>query len=174
MRMWLAILGLGLLVGCSGRATSSADRWLDRNGGCCEAGTARLARVAARFDRVLSSPIKTVVLDRSELRAYSFPSGEVIVSRGLLSACSDDELTAVIGHELGHLLHDGHATAALVGQVPAGGDVESAADAASVRLLTAIHVPTGSMRSALQKVHDSLPADSDLRVAIAARMRRLP
>lgn len=173
MRMWLAVLGLGLLVGCSGSATSTADRWLDRNGGCCETGAARLQRVANRFDRVLSTPIKTVVLNRPELRAYSFPSGEVIVSRGLLTACSDDELTAVIGHELGHLLHDGHATAALVGRAP-GGDVESNADATSVRLLTAMHVPAGSMRSALQKVHDSLPPDSPTGAAIAARIHSLP
>jgi hypothetical protein len=175
MRLFVAVIGLGLLVGCAGRAVSPAERWIARNGGRCETGGDRLARVAARFHSLLSRPIKPQVLDRVDLRAYSFPTGEVIVTRGLMDALSDDELTAVIGHEIGHLLHDGHMppAAALTG-LHRHDDIESAADDASVGLLAAMNVPPGSMRSALQKVYDALPADSPIRPAMAARIARLP
>jgi hypothetical protein len=175
MRMWLAIIGLGLLVGCSGPALRPADRWVARNGGVCEPAGDRMTRLSGRFDAVISKPIKLIVLDRSDLRAYSFPSGEVIVTRGLIAALSDDELTAVIGHEVGHLLRGGHrqAPTALTGQ-PKTADTESAADDASVQLLTAMNLPTTAMRSSLEKVLASLPPDSTMRPAIAARIARLP
>ena len=173
MRMLSALIGLCLLVGCSGTAVTSTDRWLARNGGCCDTGEARVQQVAARFGAVIKQPVKVRVLDRDELRAYSFPSGEVIVTRGLVSALSDDELTAVIGHELGHLLNDGHASAALVGRVP-DADVESAADAVSVKLLASMSLPEASMRTALQKVLVTVPSANPTRPAIAARIQRLP
>ena len=138
MRMCLAIIGLGLLVGCSGPAVWLADRWVARNGGVCAPTDAeRLASLSGRFDAVLCKPIKLIVLDRADLRAYSFPSGEVIVTRGLVANLSDDELTAVIGHEVGHLLRGGHrkAPVALTGQSRAA-DTESAADDASVITMT--------------------------------------
>jgi hypothetical protein len=175
MRIWLAVIGLGLLVGCSSPAVRPADRWVARNGGVCEPDAGRIEQIAGRFEGMLTRPIKLIVMDREILRAFSFPSGEVIVTRGLLTAMSDDEVTAVVGHEVGHLLTDGHTSAptALTGR-PAGGDKESDADAASVKLLTAMNLPPTAMRTALEKVHATLPADSPMRSALTARIQLLP
>lgn len=175
MRIWLAAMALGLLVGCSSPAMRPADRWVARNGGVCEPTDGRIERIAGQFDGMLTRPIKLIVMDRDMLRAFSFPSGEVIVARGLLASMSDDEVTAVVAHEIGHLLSDGHTSAprALTGR-PQGGDKESDADAASVKLLQAMNLPATSMRTALEKVLASVPADSAMRPALAARIARLP
>lgn len=174
MRICLVVIGLGLLVGCSGPALRPADRWVARHGGVFDSPGGRIERIATRFDGLLTRPIRLIVMDRDALAAYSFPSGEVIVTRGLVAAMNDDELTAVVGHEVGHLLSDGHTAAptALTGRRTAT-DREHAADDAAVRLLTALSLPAESMRSALQKVHASLPADSPTRASLARRIDRL-
>ena len=45
------------------------------------------------------------VTDQSFVNAFAFPGGRIFVTRGLLNLCDDDELAAVIGHEIGHVLH---------------------------------------------------------------------
>ena len=44
-----------------------------------------------------------IVVDSNSLNAYSLPGGFIMLSRGLLQICdNEDQLAAVIGHELGH------------------------------------------------------------------------
>ena len=46
------------------------------------------------------------ILDTNELNALSTPSGFVFVTRGLLRVChTEDELAAVLAHEIGHVEH---------------------------------------------------------------------
>jgi predicted Zn-dependent protease len=46
-----------------------------------------------------------VVFDRPEVNAFVLPNGKVAAFRGLMElAADDDELGAVIGHEVGHIL----------------------------------------------------------------------
>jgi len=45
------------------------------------------------------------VTDQSFVNAFAYPGGRIFVTRGLLDVCTDDELAAVIGHEVGHVLH---------------------------------------------------------------------
>lgn len=59
------------------------------------------------------------VLRDPAVNAYSLPGGDVIVTTGLLSAArTPDEVAAVVGHELGHVL-ERHALERVVGGVSA-------------------------------------------------------
>jgi predicted Zn-dependent protease len=60
----------------------------------------RLTAVAERKDLVYSFE----VIDEPSINAFSLPGGYVFVHRGLVElAGSDDELAAVIGHEIAHI-----------------------------------------------------------------------
>lgn len=39
------------------------------------------------------------------INAFAYPGGRIFVTRGLLDATTDDEIAAVLGHEVGHVLH---------------------------------------------------------------------
>ena len=45
------------------------------------------------------------VTHQSFINAFAYPGGRIFVTRGLLDATTDDEVAAVIGHEIGHVLH---------------------------------------------------------------------
>ena len=48
-----------------------------------------------------------LVLDTDEINAFAAPGGLILVSRGLLQCCSsEDELAAVLAHEIGHVQHE--------------------------------------------------------------------
>lgn len=44
------------------------------------------------------------VTQQSFVNAFAYPGGQIFVTSGLLDATTDDELAAVIGHEVGHVL----------------------------------------------------------------------
>ncbi len=47
-----------------------------------------------------------LVLDSDEINAFAAPGGYIFVSRGMLALCtSEDELAAVLAHEIGHVQH---------------------------------------------------------------------
>ena len=43
------------------------------------------------------------VLDNKEFNAFAIPGGNVYVNSGLIQAANDNELAAVVGHEVGHI-----------------------------------------------------------------------
>ena len=43
-------------------------------------------------------------IDESFANAFAFPGGQIFVTRGLLALLDADELCAVLGHEIGHVL----------------------------------------------------------------------
>lgn len=46
------------------------------------------------------------ILDSDEINAFAAPSGFIFISRGMLRLCeNEDELAAVIAHEIGHVEH---------------------------------------------------------------------
>ena len=59
----------------------------------------QLASAIAQYDW------RFAVTDQRFVNAFAYPGGRIFVTRGLLDLCDDDELAAVIGHEVGHVLH---------------------------------------------------------------------
>ena len=68
----------------------------------------RLARVAARITGASTRDDLTwefVVFDSPELNAFVLPNGKVAVFKGMMEfATTDDELGAVLGHEVAHVV----------------------------------------------------------------------
>jgi len=60
---------------------------------------ARIALVSDRQDLKYHFNI----VDDKEFNAFAIPGGNVYVNSGLIQAANDDELAAVVGHEVGHI-----------------------------------------------------------------------
>jgi predicted Zn-dependent protease len=64
-----------------------------------------VAGVAARMSRNLPYQFKFYVLDTPRVQAWAVPGGNIYITRGLLAAIrTEDQLAAVIGHELAHIM----------------------------------------------------------------------
>lgn len=59
-------------------------------------------RVAAVSDRQDLNYHFSIV-DEKEFNAFAIPGGNVYINSGLMEAANDDELAAVVGHEIGHI-----------------------------------------------------------------------
>lgn len=178
MRATLTSLLLGAVVacltGCAHRAPRPAPAcWVEQFGGR-ETGERelRLARVTrAVLPEHLHPRVRTAVLCCSEPAAYSWPSGEIFVTRGLLDLLSDDDhLAAAVAHEAGHLLTEPprhrhrHGIESLRGGAVGGRDAvdhdvdlqaECDADLAGVQLLRGAGMNSSSMTDMLCKVRDA-------------------
>lgn len=80
--------------------------------------TQRLNRIMARFHNIDGMNINYKVYQSNTVNAFASGDGSVRVYSGLMDAMNDDELFAVIGHELGHLknkdVRDAYRTAYLI------------------------------------------------------------
>jgi len=66
----------------------------------------RLERVAKRIAAVSDRQDLSYnfnIVDEKEFNAFAIPGGSVYINSGLMAAANDDELAAVIGHEVGHI-----------------------------------------------------------------------
>lgn len=113
------------------------------------------------------------VLSERTLAAYSWPSGEVFVSAGLLAAVSDQELAAAVAHEMGHLVNDGHiqGTVSIRGST-APLDIEERADATGVAILQRAGISAQAMIAVLEKVA-ATAASHELQTEIQTRIQVL-
>ena len=80
--------------------------------------TQRLGRIMARFHNIDGLCDNYKVYQSNTVNAFASGDGSVRVYSGLMDAMNDDELFAVIGHELGHLknkdVRDAYRTAYLI------------------------------------------------------------
>lgn len=67
--------------------------------------TQRLDRIMARFHNISSLNLNYKVYQSSSVNAFASGDGSVRVYTGLMDAMNDDQVFAVIGHELGHLIN---------------------------------------------------------------------
>ena len=67
--------------------------------------TQRLDRIMSRFHNISNLNLNYKVYQSSTVNAFASGDGNVRVYTGLMDAMNDDEVFAVIGHELGHLIN---------------------------------------------------------------------
>ena len=67
--------------------------------------TQRLDRIMARFHNIKDLDINYKVYQSSTVNAFASGDGSVRVYTGLMDVMNDDEVFAVVGHELGHLIN---------------------------------------------------------------------
>ena len=115
------------------------------------AATARLTRIGTRIASVANVPNaqwEFVVFDSKELNAFCLPGGKVGFYKGLLDFVdNDDQVAAVLGHEVGHVvlrhaaLRAGQETATSLalsgGQALLGSQVKMSSDALSMVMAAA-------------------------------------
>jgi hypothetical protein len=186
MRLGAAIIGsilIGLILMCCGCSTTTSASakaapasWVHEHGGIHQGPEVQRAELAAsRFAGVINNPVRVAVLASDQPAAWSWPEGQIFLTAGLVRALDDDQIVAVIGHELGHLLCAGHAstTVALVGIEP-NRDLEIAADLTCLRLLDRTGTPRSSLRTALCNVLSRNDLSDALRAQLVSRIDRLP
>jgi predicted Zn-dependent protease len=62
--------------------------------------------VAQKYRSATCQGFHFAVLDASEPNAFACPGGIILVTRGLIKACqNEDELAAVLAHEVSHVVH---------------------------------------------------------------------
>ena len=67
--------------------------------------TQRLNRIMARFHNISDLNLNYKVYQSSTVNAFASGDGSVRVYTALMDAMNDDEVFAVVGHELGHLIN---------------------------------------------------------------------
>ena len=65
----------------------------------------RLDRIMARFKNIKDLNLNYKVYQSNQVNAFASGDGSVRVYTGLMDAMNDDQVFAVIGHELGHLIN---------------------------------------------------------------------
>ena len=80
--------------------------------------TQRLDRIMARFHNISDLNLNYKVYQSNTVNAFASGDGSIRVYSGLMDVMTDDELFAVLGHELGHLINkdvrDSYRTAYLI------------------------------------------------------------
>lgn len=97
-----------------------------------------------------------LILDSEEINAFAAPSGFIFVTRGMLGLCaSEDELAAVLAHEIGHVQYNHAINAIKKGRITsalmetAGSAVHIQGDAQMVQLATAFRDSIGDITEQL-------------------------
>ena len=67
--------------------------------------TQRLNRIMAKFHNIDNLGLNYKVYQSSTINAFASGDGSVRVYSGLMDVMNDDEIFAVVGHELGHLIN---------------------------------------------------------------------
>jgi predicted Zn-dependent protease len=152
----ILFLAMGI-VGCSA-GPSRVDQWVTRQGGV--AIDARQARVDAVASRLLRGrgelQVHVHILANDAPCAYGWPNGQLFVTRGLVDRVTDEELSAALAHEMGHLLSDGHTRNVMsLRGCQENLDAEQRADAVGVEFMRLQGLPPQSMITMLKKVCES-------------------
>jgi predicted Zn-dependent protease len=169
----ITLFFVALACGCMA-APSQRQIWVTQQGGTIAGpDQIRAERVAGNLTCCCckGTSINIQVFNSPVLAAYSWPDGKIFLSRGLMDQLDDQELSAAVAHEMGHLLGVGaiHSIASLRGDL-AKLDVEKRADAIGVELLKSRGIGAGAMVRMLTKVECSSSLPVECRAAIHSRI----
>ena len=149
-----ALLIVGTGCGLPAGGANRPDAWVSRLGGPAatsdlshvEAAAARLARGSSRaFGRVL-------IAAHDQPGAWSWSNGSLVLTQKLLGSLSDDELAAVLAHELGHLELDARPHRHALASGAGGSSLEEAADDAGCVILARSGIDPTLMPFMLRRV----------------------
>lgn len=121
-----------------------------------------------------------LILDTEEVNAFAAPSGFIFVSRGLLRLCqSEDDLAAVLAHEIGHVqfnhavkaIKQSRTTSALTGA--AGSLVQFQGDAHTVQMASVFRDQVGKAANQLIKGQYSQSQEMEADKAAVTILQRL-
>lgn len=82
--------------------------WMDKNNKVSdpESGySKRLARLTEKLGEVEGMALNYKVYEVTDINAFACGDGSIRVFSSLMDIMSDDELVAIIGHEIGHVVH---------------------------------------------------------------------
>jgi predicted Zn-dependent protease len=153
LHLWVLLL----VASCGCAAHPSRAAWVQDHGGLAASPEqAYLQKVVGRIVPKYPSghgQITVEVLDANDLAAFSWDDGQIYLTRGLISILDEQELVAVVAHELGHLLEDNHAQviSALQG-CERDLDAESRADRIGIELMRAQGFSPSAMPRMLRRV----------------------
>lgn len=122
------------------------------------------------------SPIRVRLLAADGVAAYGWRGGRVFVTQGLVDLLDDEELSAAIAHEIGHLLGGGSGgtVTGLRGCAgDAGLDAEVRADRLGIELLARHQIAPQAMTRMLAKVERVATLPPDCRKALRRRIELL-
>ena len=181
MHQGIRILGLVavMLVGGCAVKSDPISLWVRQEGGTVASANpsqARLESVAKRLTRGRPDlQISVYVLASDMVTAYSWPNHHIFVARGLMNRVDDNELAAVLAHELGHLLDRSHVpmTMASLRGCDKNLVIEARADAIGSDLLQRQGCPTEAMITMLGKIECSGTLPQFCRLAMEQRMALL-
>ncbi len=169
----LLLLGV---IGCA--APEGRLVWVRQHGGLANAEyQERAQRVAAPLLSGYSQGPRRLtvqVLDTDLLGAFGWPDGQIFFTRGLIALVDDDELAAVVSHELGHFLDRGHlhAVAGLQG-CKEDLDAETRADLIGVEILRRQGIPSNALPRLLERILTSDQWPTECRNLLRRRLERL-
>ncbi len=90
------------------RLSHEAVVWMDANNPIADESTdygARLKRLTAEITDADGLPLNFKVYHVADINAFACGDGSIRVFSSLMDIMDDDELMAIIGHEIGHVLH---------------------------------------------------------------------
>jgi Zn-dependent protease with chaperone function len=149
--------------------------WVERNGGLATGPALDRARLAA--ERVGSDQrldVSVAVLASATPAAYSWPSGEVFVTRGLIDSFEEEHLAAAIAHEVGHLIDGGHLEdGENPGELAGRGDPETRADRVGMQILESRGIPSLAMVRMLEALRSRAGPRTEVGRALTRRIAAL-
>ena len=67
----------------------------------------RLAKITANFPKIEGLKLNFAIYEVVDVNAFACGDGSIRIFAGLMELMTDDEVLAVIGHEIGHVVHQG-------------------------------------------------------------------
>jgi hypothetical protein len=172
--LFISIVALGGCAAAPRNEATAVTHWMRTQGG--ELTDARLIRVdaigGALPQNAIPVAVKFHVLNTAAITAYSWDSGDIFISAGLVDAATDDEITAAIAHEMGHLVNAGDVGVSGLRGNNGGLNVEERADATGVGLIQKTSRPPAALISLLTKVR-AASASADSKEEIQKRINLL-